>query len=298
MYHGRVHARVHERSKPRTRLGRRARGLWVHVQPIFLVPGAAMSVFGALLATDVAVSSGALHAIAVSLSVYVAHLKDGYVDYYVRGEDEDNPLARGEIRRAIGITAVSFALCLIGLWLVAGAIAVAATAPLLALGYFHAPQLDTNPVTVTVDYPLGIALATVGGYATQTGTITPTVVAVCFVLFLLLAAINVMLDRIDYRHDRCVEKRTLPVVLGPIRAQRVAWGLVAGSIGVLTISSLFGPLPRSAALAGAVLVGVTLGCLVRTPDPKRLVIAFIGATYVFAAVLFLTIRLDGSALLP
>ncbi|WP_436348339.1 hypothetical protein [Natronorubrum sp. FCH18a] len=84
------------------------------------------------------------------------------------------------------------------LWTVSGALAVVLTAPLLALGYFHAPQLDTHTVPATVDYPIGIALATAGGYATQTGAVSDTVVAVCLVFGFLLAAINVMLDRIDY----------------------------------------------------------------------------------------------------
>ncbi|SDK59779.1 4-hydroxybenzoate polyprenyltransferase [Natronorubrum texcoconense] len=277
----------------RTRLERRGHGLWVHVQPIFLVPGAAMSVFGTALATDISVSSGAIHAFAVCLAVYVAHLKDGYVDYYVRGEDERNPLEPREIRLAIAVATILFGLCLGLLWQFGGPIAAVATAPLLVLGYFHAPQLDTHPLTVTVDYPLGICLATVGGYATQTGTVSDTVLAVCLTLFLLLAAINIMLDRLDYDHDRRLAKRTLPVVLGPTRAQRIAWGLIGACLVVLLVSSLFGPLPTVAALAGAVPGAVTLACLVRPLDPNRLVALFIGVTYVFATMLFIAIRISG-----
>lgn len=281
---------MHGSTLDRTRIGRRARGLWVHVQPIFLLPGAVMSVFGALLATDPTIPIAVLHATAVCLAVYVAHLKDGYVDHYIRGEDETNPLEPSEIRVAIIAAAGLFAGCLGALWLAAGPIGALLTAPLLALGYLHAPVLDTNPATESVDYPLGIVLATAGGYATQTGTVTALALSVCLILFLLLVAINVMLDRLDYRHDRRVGKRTLPVVLGPDRALRVAWALVLVSVATLAVSSRFGPLPRSALLAGAVPVGAILSCRLREPDPERLVALFIGATYAFGLALFLTIR--------
>lgn len=285
---------MHDQSTAeQARIKRRARGLWLHVQPIFLLPGAAMSGFGALLADEFALAPAALHATAVCLAIYVAHLKDGYVDYYIRGEDDCNPLEPAEIRVAIGVAAVLFGCCLAILWLLAGGLVVTATMPLIALGYFHAPLLDTRPVAETVDYPLGIALATAGGYATQTGTVSVAVGAVCLVLFLLLAAINIMLDRTDVNHDRRVAKQTLPVVLGPHRAQRVAWGLIATSLLILCVSSLVGPLPQSALLAGVMPAAVTVGVLVQTPDLKRLVALFIGATYVFAAALFLAIRIDG-----
>lgn len=252
-----------------------------------------MSGFGALLAAESAVPTAALHAVAVSLTVYVAHLKDGYVDYYVRGEDESNPLNPGEIRAAIGAATALFACCLAALWVAAGPIAVLLTAPLLALGYLHAPRLDTHPVTESVDYPLGIVLATVGGYVTQTGTVTPLVLAVCLVFVPLLVGNNVALDRLDYRHDRRIAKRTLPVVLGPDRALRTARLLVIVSAATLVASSAFGPLPRSALLAGSVPVTAALYCSLRNLDPGRVVALFVGATYVFGLLLFLAIRFGG-----
>ncbi|WP_436348341.1 hypothetical protein [Natronorubrum sp. FCH18a] len=54
-----------------------------------------------------------------------------------------------------------------------------------------------------------------------------------------------------------------------------------------------GVLPASALLAGLVLGGVSVGCLIRPPEPERLVGLFIGATYVFGAILFLSIRVVG-----
>ncbi len=69
--------------------------------------------------------------------------------------------------------------------------------------------------------------------------------------------------------------------------------LVSISLCLLAISSVTGVLPASALLAGLVLGGVSVGCLIRPPEPERLVGLFIGATYVFGAILFLSIRVVG-----
>lgn len=257
---------------------------------MFLAPGAAMSCFGALLAGELSIPAAIGHVIAVSLAVYVAHLKDGYVDYYVRGEDEGNPLSPGEIHAAIAISTGGFAVSVGALWVFAEPLAAALTVPVVVLGYLHAPHLDTNPVTATVDYPLGIVLATMGGYATQSGTVTPAVVAVCLVLFSLLAAINVLLDTLDYRHDRRISKRTVPVVLGPDRARIVAWGFVAVSIGLLGIACALGVLPRYAVFAGLCPAGAAIHCHVNGYAADRAVPLFIGTTYAFTGLLFLSVR--------
>lgn len=249
-----------------------------------------MSAFGALLADGVTVLPAIGHGIAVSLAVYVAHLKDGYVDYYVRGEDDDNPLSPTEIRVALALSIVAFAAVTGALWVSAGLVAVGLTVPVVLLGYAHAPHFDTNPITATIDYPLGIVLAMLGGYATQTGTVTPQVAVVCLVLFSLLAAINVLLDTLDYQHDRRISKRTIPVVLGPARARLVAWGLVVVSVGLLGAASALGVLPERAAVTGLVPIGTVLCCQHNGYSAERTVSLFIGTTYVFAGLLFLSVR--------
>jgi 1,4-dihydroxy-2-naphthoate polyprenyltransferase len=258
---------------------------------VFLLPGAAMSAFGALLAENLAVGTAIVHLVVVSLAVYVAHLKDGYVDYYLRGEDDENLLAPATIRLAIVLATMLFAVCVALLWREGGPLAVAVTVPLLALGYLHAPHLDTNPVTVTIDYPLGIVVATAGGYVSQTGTVRGPVTAVCLVLFALLSAISILIDITDYRADRRVSKRTIPVAIGPERARSVAWLLVLASLLALLFSSTSGVLPRTAAVAGIVPAGTLLVCVGREPTADRAVALFIRATYVFAGLLFASIRL-------
>ncbi|MFC6769309.1 prenyltransferase, partial [Natrinema soli] len=121
---------MQERSHP-TRLRRTTRGLAAHVQPVFLLPGIAMSFFGVLLAGDATVTTAVVHALAIGLAVYVAHLKDGYVDHYVRGEDAENPLAPTEILVAIFAASAAFVGCVGSLWAAAGPVPAVLTAPLV-----------------------------------------------------------------------------------------------------------------------------------------------------------------------
>lgn len=281
---------VHERSLE-TRTERTVRGLWDHVQPVFLLPGASMSAFGALLAGNPAIDTAFVHLMTVSLAVYVAHLKDGYVDYYLRGEDDENSLDPTIIWAAIAIATALFAVCVALLWRKSGLLVVFVTVPLLALGYLHAPYLDTNPITVTIDYPLGIVVATGGGYVAQTGTVHGPTVAVCLVLFTLLSAISILIDITDYRADRRISKRTIPVVIGPDRARFVAWLLVLASLLALLFSSIISVLPRTATIAGIVPASTVLVCVVRNPTAEHAASLFIGMTYVFAGLLFASIRL-------
>ncbi|MFB6128311.1 MAG: lycopene cyclase, partial [Halorhabdus sp.] len=65
-----------------------ARALASQVHPVFMLPPVAVSVAGSLLAaratgTFAPIVAG-LHATAIFAAVYTAHVKDGYVDFFVR----------------------------------------------------------------------------------------------------------------------------------------------------------------------------------------------------------------------
>ena len=134
------------------------------VHPVFMLPPVAASAFGAVIAGRMALVPLLLHAAATFFAVYTAHVKDGYVDFYGRGEDDDHPLTATGCRRALVGAGVGFAAAGVGLWIVVDPAAAALALPMWLLGFLHAPQFDTNPVTTTLGYPLGIATAIVGGY--------------------------------------------------------------------------------------------------------------------------------------
>src|SRR6056297_3544086 len=153
----------------------RAFGSQVH--PVFMLPPIAASWFGAVLGGLGSVPLGAVHSIVIFAAVYTAHVKDGLVDFHVRDEDEDHPLTVTGCRVALaGATACCFAMIGI-LWIGVGPIAALLTLPCWLIGYHHAPQLDTNPLTATTGYPAGIALAIVGGSYVQTSSIGPITAA-------------------------------------------------------------------------------------------------------------------------
>ncbi len=260
-----------------------ARALASQVHPVFMLPPLAASAFGAVLAGRFEAVPGGVHLAAIFLAVYTAHVKDGYVDFHFRGEDDDHPLTVGGCRLAIAAAAVAYAGALLVLWTQAGRLAAILTAPTWLIGYFHAPQLDTNPIGATLGYPVGVALALLGGFAAAAGVLTPMPVTFAGVLLIVLAGVKIVDDATDLGYDRSIEKRTVPVVLGADRARTLANGLLgAGLVAVLwfTVDGVF---PPSAPVA-AVLLGAVAAVAARRPPSVATPLLVRGA-YVFLAVL-------------
>ncbi|WP_458188713.1 UbiA family prenyltransferase [Haladaptatus sp. NG-WS-4] len=253
------------------------------VHPVFMLPPIAASWFGSMLAGHFSILTGALHMTAIFASVYTAHVKDGYVDFYVRSEDDDHPLTATGCRYLLAGATVAFFACLVGLWVVVGPGAALITLPGWFIGYFHAPQLDMHPVTATGGYPLGISLAILGGYYTQTGVLAPVALAFAVVFLLLLSGVKVIDDAQDYEYDRSISKRTVAVVLGRERARTAAYALMTLALfGVLgfAVTRIFPPSTLIAVLAFAVVGGVA-----RRTGPELATMLLIRGSYVFLALL-------------
>src|SRR6056297_2386755 len=132
------------------------RALGSQIHPVFMLPPLASSLFGAILAGDLSASLAAIHLTAVFSGLYTAHVKDGYVDFHVRGEDDDHPLTVAGCRAALAGATLLFALAATGLLLVVGPWAAALALPGWVVDYNHAPTLDVHPVSATAGYPTGI----------------------------------------------------------------------------------------------------------------------------------------------
>ncbi len=253
------------------------------IHPVFMLPPISASWFGSMLAGEFSLLAGALHMTAIFASVYTAHVKDGYVDFYVRGEDDDHPLTVRGCKLLLAGSTTAFFLCLVGLWSVVGLGAVLITLPGWFIGYFHAPQLDMHPISATSGYPLGIALAILGGYYTQTETLAPIALAFAGVFFVLLSGVKVIDDAQDYEYDRSISKRTVAVVLGRKRARKTAFALMATSLFAvfgLAATQVFPPSTLLAALAFAVVAG-----LAHRTGPELATMLLIRGSYVFLALL-------------
>jgi lycopene cyclase domain-containing protein len=264
-----------------------AAALASQVHPVFMLPPLAASWFGAVVAGLADPLAGTVHALAIFAAVYTAHVKDGYVDFYERGEDDAHPMtARGCRLALVGATAL-FLACLAGLWALVGPGAVLVTLPTWFLGYFHAPQGDMNPVTATVGYPVGIALSILGGAYVQAGALLTEAGAAAAVFLVVLSGVKVIDDAQDYHYDRSIGKRTAVVALGADRAVEVAYFLmIAGLVGVLwtTVAGVF---PPSAALAAVVLGSVV--ALTVYADATLSTMLLVRGTYLFFAALIVAV---------
>jgi len=257
----------------------------VYVRPTFMLPAVGMSVYGGALSTGgVDPFAGTLHSGIVGLALYLAHLRDGYVDGHRRGEETPR-LTVAEFRwsiRACGVLAAALSGVLFAR---AGLPAALSTAALVALALLHAPYVDRHPVGVTVDYPIGVAVALLGGYATQTGGVTPRVVGVAVAFVGLLSGIKIGIDRLDADFDGSIGKRTVPVAFGSRGADWIAAGVFAVTAAVTGAAGVGSHRPTVVVAAAS----VPIGCLLATvlASPGRAVRIQMGLTYAFAALLFL-----------
>ncbi|WP_144921780.1 lycopene cyclase domain-containing protein [Halorubrum salsamenti] len=273
------------------------RALLSQVHPVFMLPPLAASWFGAAVAGEFALSTGAIHVTAIFFAVYTAHVKDGYVDFHRRGEDDDHPMTVRGCRLCLLAAGVGFAACTLALGALVGPGAAIVTLPTWFVGYLHAPQLDTNPVTTTLGYPTGIALALLGGFYVQTAEVTATILGFALVFLVTLAGVKVIDDEQDYAYDKSIDKRTVSVLLGRPRARTLAFSLLmVGLVGVLwgTIGGLFPPSAPAAALAFG-----SVALVARRAGPTVATMLLIRGAYVFLALLLAAVwfrPLSGAAL--
>ena len=253
------------------------------VHPVFMLPPVAASAFGAVIAGRMALVPLLLHAAATFFAVYTAHVKDGYVDFYGRGEDDDHPLTATGCRRALVGAGVGFAAAGVGLWIVVDPAAAALALPMWLLGFLHAPQFDTNPVTTTLGYPLGIATAIVGGYYAQAGAVAGDAFAFAAVFAVTLAGVKIIDDATDYDYDRSIDKRTVAVTMGRTRARRLAYALLYAGFTLVVVFAVDGLFP-TAAPAAAVAFGAVAAVTTRA-DAELATMLLVRGAYVFLALL-------------
>ncbi|RLM89833.1 lycopene cyclase [Halobellus sp. Atlit-38R] len=279
-------------SEERTDLG----ALLSQVHPVFMLPPLAASGFGAVLAGSATPAPLVLHALATFFAVYTAHVKDGYVDFYRRGEDDDHPMSEAGCRRALACATLGFGIVTALLGTRVGVVAAVVTVPMWLLGFFHAPQFDTNPVTTTLGYPLGIALAIVGGHYAQAGQFGAEPLGFALVFLTTLAGVKIVDDSTDYQYDRSIGKRTVAVALGLERARRLAYALLYLGFVFVVLFAVGGPFPASAPLA-AVAFGIVALVATRA-DATVATMLLVRGAYVFLAFLVVAVWYRPLAAVP
>jgi 1,4-dihydroxy-2-naphthoate octaprenyltransferase len=259
------------------------RALASQVHPVFMLPPVACSLFGGVLAGRFGPALGLLHATTIFAAVYTAHVKDGYVDFHIRDEDDDHPLSAWGCKAALAGSSGLFFTCLLALWVVAGVGTALLTLPTWLIAYHHAPQLDTNPVTATTGYPLGIALALLGGFYAQAGALAPIAVAFAAVFLVLLSGVKVIDDAQDFEYDKSIQKRTVAVTVGPRRARTAAYALMATALVLVVAFAALAVFPPSS-VAAVVGFGAVAG-IARRADAELATMLLVRGSYLFLALL-------------
>ncbi|AUV83355.1 ubiquinone biosynthesis protein UbiA [Salinigranum rubrum] len=259
------------------------------VHPVFMLPPLAASAFGAVLTREGVDGLAFVHLSVVFCALYTAHVKDGYVDFYVRAEDDDHPLTERGCRSALALSTLGFAVGTAVIGLAVDLVAVVLCLPGWLVGYLHAPQLDTHPVTATLGYPVGIGFALLGGHYVQVRSLSVTVVAFAAVFVVILAGIKVVDDATDYAYDRSIGKRTVAVVLGRTRARQVAYGLMLVGLAGVVGFALVGVFPPSS-VGAVVAFGAVAWVARRAGDDDRLAtMLLVRGSYLFLAVLVVAV---------
>ena len=270
-------------------VGAAARALASQIHPVFMLPPLAAAAFGAMFARGGTFVPMAVHLGVVFCGLYTAHVKDGYVDFHHRGEDDDHPLTERGCRLALAASTTGFGLGTAVIGALVGPVAALFCLPGWLLGFLHAPHLDTNPVTATVGYPAGIALALLGGYYVQARTLSVPVVAFAALFFVILAGIKVVDDATDYDYDRTIDKRTVAVVLGPARARQTAYGLMALGLAGVVVLTLAGVFPPSSVGSVAAFGVVAVFARRAGADDELATMLLVRASYLFLAVLVVAV---------
>ncbi|MFB6168491.1 MAG: lycopene cyclase domain-containing protein [Haloferacaceae archaeon] len=258
-----------------------ARAYASQVHPVFMLPPVASAWFGASLAPTLAPAPLLAVSAAAFFAVYTAHVKDGYVDFHLRGEDADHPLTVRGCRLGLVGAALGFVAALAAVFVLSGPVAALVLAPTWLLGWLHAPTLDTHPVGATAGYPVGIGTLIVAGHRAQAGRFAPEVLGFALVFVVVLCGVKVIDDATDYGYDRSIGKRTVAVVLGPARARRLAEGLVAAGLFLVVALSVDGLFPPAAAFATLPLVVV--GGYAHRAEPELATMLLVRGVYLLLA---------------
>lgn len=263
--------------------GAAVRAIAANVHPVFMLPPIAAAAFGAIIADAVRPGPALLHVSAIAAAMYTAHVRDAYIDFYVREEDDDTSLTAAGCRKCLIASTGVFALCLAGLWVTVDWVAVALTAPGWLIGYLHAPYLDMHPVGATAGYPAGIALAVLGGHYVQVSTIGIEAWIYAGVLFVLLVGVKIIDDLQDFEWDRSFGKSTVAVRVGPRAAWRMAFATLGLAGAAIVIAAAVTTVPSTSALATVVFAPVAF--YAKRAPPEIATMLLVRGSYLFLAVL-------------
>lgn len=257
---------------------------WSQVHPVFMVAAIGATVVGALYSPVSDFLNLVIFCAGVFAALYFAHVKDSYVDYFERHEDDFSFLTKRQSYRAMALSSIVVLACAIyfyekGFWLVIPLILAG-----FLLAFFHTP-LDLNPLGATAGYPTGLALAALGGYYVQAGILHTKIIYFAIAVWLVLNGVKIVDDVKDYDWDKKFGKIAAPVFFGKSLAKKVAAALVIAGASFGMLLTYWGYLPLFSAVSFLPLYPAALISLQRN-DRKTLygLDAMLIGTYFFTAI--------------
>lgn len=257
---------------------------WSQVHPVFMVAAIGAAVVGGLYSPVSNIPNLLVFCIGVFAALYFAHVKDSYVDYFERHEDDFSFLTKRQSHRAMALSSLVVLACVlyfysVGYWLVIPIIFAG-----FLLAFIHTP-IDLNPLGATAGYPTGLALAALGGYYVQAGIIHTKMIYFAIAVWLVLNGVKIVDDIKDYDWDKKFGKIAAPVFFGKALAKKVAAGLVIAGASFGILLTYWGYLPLFSAVSFLPLYPAALISLQRN-DRKTLygLDAMLIGTYFFTAI--------------
>jgi len=232
---------------------RKIKGYIKETRPPVMVMAALAALFGCSMAPSFDLGLALLYISAVFFILYSAHLRDTFVDYFVRKEyekgyesrlgDSGGVLNSDELAMGFGV-GIGVALC-IGLylaWTVSWLLL-----PIGLIGLFFAiaypGYLDTHWWEILI-WPLGVACAFWGGYVVQTGTLALQPLILGAIVWFILIFAKIIDSHPDMEVDRKIGKETVPTLIGKERSKRLSYAGMYVGVGWGLLFSFFGVIPK------------------------------------------------------
>ena len=270
-------------------------GMLLEVRPPVAIPVMLATLLGGAIAGIRDWGTMLLFMASSFLVLFAAHVKDSMVDYWVRREmelgyrsrfgDSGGILRKEEMALCMGVATGFFFSIMVYLVLTTTWLLLPIMLACFVLALTYVPYFDKT-VAKNIFWPLGVVIVIWGGFVVQSRTLALEPILVGAVVFILLSFGGILDDLPDADVDRKLGKRTIPVILGIEKANRIAYaGIYSGAtLGVAL--SLSGLILRW--LAVPLLIAVPIvACSMRMPVRRRVMVAIMAAFVVLLAAIVL-----------
>ena len=229
------------------------------------------------------------------LALFVAHVKDSMIDFWVRREmelgyrsrfgDSGGVLRKEEMALCLGAAAGFFFSIMVYLVLTTTWLLLPIMSAGFVLALTYVPYFDKT-VAKNIFWPLGVIIAIWGGFVVQYHALALEPILVGAVVFIVLSFGGILDDLPDADVDKKLGKRTIPVILGIEKANRIAYAGIYLGMALGIALSFSGLILRWLSVPLLIVVPI-VACSMRMPIRRRVMVAIMAAFVVLLAAIVL-----------